>query len=421
MQIEKYKAKSVIRKSSPSLFAWSEVYLNPYQGCFHDCKYCDGKSEGYYMHNDYADRIRVKTNAPDLLEQFLRKRIFLPINREKTSTLVDFIPMQIRGHYRKQDYFNLFIGGGVCDVYQPAEKKIKITRKLLQIAFDYSLPVFILTKNTLALRDLDLFKKINENSYACVSFTITHTDEKIQKIFEPRASTTQERFEAIKKLRQEGIHSGIYFYPVLPFIGDTDENMTKIYHQAKSVDAEFVYCWGLTLKPGRSKDEFLDTIQSHFPELYPKYVQLYSNNDRYGNLDVNQFKIMRLTRPEVKGFKLGYNYGLRYCVKRYLPKGRIETNLRAAETLNKIALLKGNIIQEKSDNPALVQKLYQTAKFLETYQKDIKKIKKEDLNKLPISGEVKPYIIDFIERGSFLIEELEQKAYNNLLKLKKNE
>ncbi|MFX0151757.1 MAG: radical SAM protein, partial [Candidatus Hodarchaeota archaeon] len=269
MQIEKYKAKSVIRKSSPSLFAWSEVYLNPYQGCFHDCKYCDGKSEGYFMHDDYANRIRVKINAPDLLEQFLRKSNFLPIHREKTSTLVDFIPSQKRVQYQKQGYFILFIGGGVCDVYQPAEKKIKITRKLLQIAYDYSLPVFILTKNILVLRDLDLFKKINKDSYACVSFTITHTNEKIQKIFEPRASTTQERFNAIKKLRQEGIHSGIYFYPVLPFIGDTDKNMKEIYHQAKSVDSEFVYCCGLTLKPGRSKKEFLDTIQSHFPELHP--------------------------------------------------------------------------------------------------------------------------------------------------------
>jgi DNA repair photolyase len=416
MQIEKYKAKSVIRRSSPSLFAWSEVYLNPYQGCFHDCKYCDGKSEGYYMHDDYADRIRVKINAPDLLEQFLRKRNFLPIHREKTATLVDLIPSQERVHYLEQDYFILFIGGGVCDVYQPAEKKIKITRKLLQIACDYSLPVLILTKNILVLRDLDLFMKINKNSYACVSFTITHSDEKIQKIFEPQASTTQERFEAIKKLRQAGIHSGIYFYPVLPFIGDTNENMNKIYHQAKSVDAEFVYCWGLTLKPGRSKDEFLDTIQSHFPELYQKYVQLYSNNNRYGTLDVSEFKKLGLTWPELKGFKLGYELGLEYSAKRYIPKGRIETNLRASETLNKIAYLKGNIIQEKPDKPGLVQKLYQAAKFLETYQKDLNRIKKETFSKLPIPKEVKPYLANFIESGRNLLEELESKAYTNLLK-----
>lgn len=416
MRIEKYKAKSVIRKSSPSLFSWSEIYLNPYQGCFHDCKYCDGKSEGYYMHDDYADRIRVKTNAPKLLEQFLRKKNFLPIHRDKTSTLVDFIPSQNRVQYQKQDSFVLFIGGGVCDVYQPAEKKIKITRELLQIAYDYSIPVFILTKNILVLRDLDLFKKINKDSYACVCFTITLVEEKIQKIFEPRASTTQERFDAIKKLRQEGIHSGIYFYPVLPFIGDTDENMKEIYHQAKSVDSEFVYCWGLTLKPGRSKREFLDTIEMYFPNLYPKYVQLYSNNDRYGNLDVNQFKILGLTWPEVKGFKLGYECGLRYCAKRYIPKGRIETNLRTSETLNKIAYLKGNIIQENLAKPELIRKLYQAAKFLETYQKDLTKIKKENLSKLPISKEVKPYLIDFIERRRILLEELEQKAYNSLLK-----
>jgi DNA repair photolyase len=418
MKIENYSAKSVRRRSSPSLFAWSEVYLNPYQGCFHDCKYCDGKSEGYYMHEDYADRIRVKVNAPKLLEQFLRKKNFLPVHREKTSTLVDFIPSNERVQYQKQGYFILFIGGGVCDVYQPAEKKIGITRKLLQIAYDYSMPVFILTKNILVLRDLEIFKKINKDSYACVCFTITNVDEKIQKIFEPRASTTQERFDAIKKFRQEGIHSGIYFYPVLPFIGDTNVNMQEIYNQAKSVDSEFVYCWGLTLKPGRSKREFLNTIERHFPELYLKYVKLYNNNDRYGNLDVNQFKKMGLTWPEVKGFKLGYENDLGYCVKRYIPKGRIEINLRASETLIKIAHLKGNILQEYSSKPRLIRKLYEAARFLETYQQDITMIKKENCNKLPISKEVKPYLIDFIIRGSILLEELEQKAYNNLLKQK---
>jgi DNA repair photolyase len=274
MMIELYEAKSFIRTSTSGLFSWSEIYLNPYQGCYHDCKYCDGKSEGYYMHEDFSKRIRVKRNAPVLLEHYLRKKGFIPLRREKTSTLIDFIPSLKDSAQSNQPRKSiLFIGGGVCDVYQPAEEKARITRELLQIAYDYKFPVQILTKNQNVLRDLDLFKKINEDTYACCSFTITLANE-TQKIFEPTASTTQERFETIRTLREEGIHSGVYFYPVLPFIGDTDKNMQAIYEQSKRSRAEFVYCGGLTLKPGRNKKEFLQTIETYFPALLSEYEKV---------------------------------------------------------------------------------------------------------------------------------------------------
>lgn len=191
------------------------------------------------MHEDFAERIKVKANAPQLLEQYLRKNKFIPLRREKTSTLLDFAPA-LKKQVTQPAKFILFIGGGVCDVYQPAENETQMTRTLLGIAHDYKFPVCILTKNTLVLRDLDLLKKINKDSYACCSFTITLKDD-TQKIFEPNASTTKERFEAIKTLRDNGIHAGVYFYPVLPFIGDTNKNMQGIYDTAKKVKAEFVY------------------------------------------------------------------------------------------------------------------------------------------------------------------------------------
>ena len=170
MIIEEYEAKTLIRTSKPSLFSWAEVYLNPYQGCYHDCVYCDGKSEGYYMHDDFGTRIRVKKNAPELLENYIRKKGLFPVNREKTSTLVDYFPsLKKLADTRKIAKFVLFIGGGVCDVYQPAEKETRMTRKLLEIACDYKLPVFFLTKSNLIIRDLDLLKAINEESYACAN------------------------------------------------------------------------------------------------------------------------------------------------------------------------------------------------------------------------------------------------------------
>ncbi len=418
MIVEPYKAKSLIRTSTPSLFSWSEVYLNPYQGCYHDCKYCDGKSEGYYMHEDFADRIRVKINAPHFLEQYLRKKGFIPLHREKTSTLVDFIPsLKEKVRLTLPPKFVLHIGGGVCDVYQPAEAQVKITRALLRIVYDYQFPVIILTKNCNVLQDLDILKAINEDTYACVSFTITLTDENTQKIFEPRASTTQERFEAIKILRKEGIHAGVYFYPVLPFIGDTDENMQALYEEAKKAGAEFVYCWGLTLKPGRNKKEFLHTIERYFPSLLSKYQRLYSNNNKYGTVDPDQFKKMGLQQPEIKAFNLGYQYGLPYSAERYIPEGRIKTNLQVSEVLLKIAYVKGCILQDSKEVGALKK----AARFLETYQEDISGLEQDEICIL-FAKKVLPYIHGAVEESksknknkSKYLETLEERAYRTCL------
>jgi DNA repair photolyase len=405
--IEYYDAKSLMRTSTPSLFFWSEVYLNPYQGCYHNCVYCDGKAEGYYMHEDFAERIRVKRNAPKLLEAFFRKKGFIPINREQTSTLLDFIP-SAAPEIRQPGKFILFIGGGVCDVYQPAEIQVTITRKLLRIAHDYRFPVGILTKNVNVLRDLDLLKTINDESYASVSFTITLAEEKTQQIFEPRASTTQERFQAIKTLRKEGIHSGVYCYPVLPFIGDTNENLDTIYRTAKKRGAEFVYCGGLTLKPGRNKEEFLRTLERQFPSLLHQYKTLYGNDNKYGTPDSEQFAEMGVIRPEIAGYVHGYEHGIPYTSSRYIPEGRIASNLRLSEFLMKIAYLKTWILQ----SPHKVRSLHRAVAFLENFEDDITAISEKECRSLPFAKNVLFYIEDFLENGKDTsLEKLEKEAY----------
>ncbi|UCG03357.1 MAG: radical SAM protein [Candidatus Heimdallarchaeota archaeon] len=400
MIIEEYYAKTLMRNSSPSLFSWSEHYLNPYQGCYHDCQYCDGKSEVYHMHEDFGNRIRVKKNAPHLLERFLKKQGMV-----SGSTLEDHLKLEKKGPKPK---FILFIGGGVCDVYQPAEKQVKMTRTLLHLAYMYNVPVQILTKNTLVLRDLDLFKKINERTYAAVNFSITLADENAQEIFEPRASTTSERFKAIQKLREERIHSGVYFYPPLPFIGDTDENMNSIFQEAKKVGAEFVYVWSLTLKPGRNKEGFFRTIQKQYPHLLSKYRQLYGNNNKYGTLDHFQLKKFNLIYPEIKAYKFNHEFELPYTSRRYIPPGRIENNLRLAEILMRAAYVSLNIIQEKGET----YQLNKAAAFLETHPEDVYELDRSEFKKLNIPQAAHPYIIDFFLNGkSILLEELEKKAY----------
>ncbi|MHA1450882.1 MAG: radical SAM protein, partial [Candidatus Hodarchaeales archaeon] len=249
MIIEEITAKSLVKKTGIDDWWWTEASMNPYRGCYHDCVYCDGKSEGYYMHSDFGNRIQIKINSPALLENFLRKLGFSPVNRDKTSTLADFFPGSKASLLAKQPpKFILGIGGGVCDVYQPAERKMRVTRKLLEIARDYRFPVQLLTKSSLVLRDIDILSQL---PYANVSFSITLCDEKDRKIIEPRSSSTGERFEAMKTLIETGIHSGAFFLPILPWIGDTSDNLECLYSRAKDAGAEYAIPSGLTLKPGR--------------------------------------------------------------------------------------------------------------------------------------------------------------------------
>lgn len=144
MIVEEYAAKTLVMPSYPSLFAWMEYTLNPYQGCAHDCRYCDGKSEPYRMHADYGARIRVKRNAPELLERFLKNKGLRPAGVAQGSLF---------GPERPDAYFTLFIGGGVCDVYQPVEAEKRLMRRLLQLAYDYGVPVLVLTKSALVLKN----------------------------------------------------------------------------------------------------------------------------------------------------------------------------------------------------------------------------------------------------------------------------
>ncbi len=411
MIIEEYEAKSLVRTTKPSLFSWAEVYLNPYQGCYHDCVYCDGKAESYYMHDDFGTRIKVKKNAPELLEQFLKKKSFFPINREKTSTLVDYFPkLRDSANTKSKGKFVLFIGGGVCDTYQPAEKELGMTRKLLKIADDYRIPVCFLIKNDLVLKDLDLLKKINEETFASVSFTITLADEDSQKIFEPNASTTDERFEAIRLLRKEGIHSGVYCYPALPFIGDTEQNIETIYKRSKDVKAEFVYCLGLTLKPGRNKNQFMSTLEQYYPELYPKYKKLYGKEDKYGGIDRQVFDEFNLVWPEIRGYRYGYELGIDYTAKRYVPEGRIRSNLLTAELFYRLAYLKSFFIKSSKYER---RQLNEGANILNDYPTDINLLEKDQLVKIGLDKTVLPYIEEFLKEGkSNTLKELEKESYD---------
>lgn len=224
--------------------------MNLYRGCSHGCIYCDSRSKCYQMNHDFED-IEVKENALELLEAALRRK-------------------------RKR----CMIGtGAMTDPYLPLEKKLGYTRKALLLIEKYGFGVALQTKSDLVLRDLDILRQINEKTKAVVQMTLTTADEKLCRIIEPNVSTTNERFETLKALRDAGIPTVVWLCPVLPFINDTEENIRTILGMCVEAGVRGVLCFGmgLTLREG-NREYFYRQLDIHFPRLKERYIREYGNN-----------------------------------------------------------------------------------------------------------------------------------------------
>ncbi len=257
MLVKEIKAKSILRKAKkPDSWFLVNYGMNLYRGCSHNCAYCDGRSEGYYVEGEFGEEISVKINAIDILKKELdpkRKRI----------------PLK---HY--------FVGmvGGVGDSYQPLEEKYKLTRQALELFYENNFPVHILTKSTLIERDIDIIKKINEQNRAIVSFSFSSADDEISAIFEPGVPAPSERLKTLAKFKKEGIACGMYLMPVIPFTTDTPEVMEETIEKAKEINLDFIVFGGMTLKDGRQKEYFQKTLKENFPNLLPHYENIYLKN-----------------------------------------------------------------------------------------------------------------------------------------------
>lgn len=285
MQYECIKAKSLLSKKEILADGWFHINrsLNAYRGCEHGCVYCDGMSEYYHVDN-FTSHIRIKENAPEILRRELKKLGFSSQSELETETLWSFLPDEdaLRLAMRTPRRIVIGVCGGVSDGYQPAEREYRITQQILETLLDFQLPVMVLTKSNLVLRDIDILKEINKIAFANVVFTITLHDDEKRKIFEPKASSTYERYDALKEFRKAGIPGGVMATPIIPWIGTTYENIEGLVTEAKSADAEFIVLAGMTLKPGRQKDYFLSVVRKRFPEYYDKIKSAYANDNRYG-------------------------------------------------------------------------------------------------------------------------------------------
>jgi DNA repair photolyase len=284
MQYECIKARSLLSKPhvADSWFHMNRS-LNAFRGCEHGCVYCDGNSEYYHVDNFYS-HIRVKENAAEILRKELKKLGFTSKSELETETLWSFLDADDAKRIAEKVPRRLVIGvcGGVSDGFQPAERKHKVTYRILETLLDYNMPVFILTKSDLVLEYLDILKEVHERSFVNIVFTITCFDNEVQKVFEPNASTTSERFDALKEIRKAGLFGGVMATPIIPTIGDNIENMTRLVKATKTANGEFIQFGGMTLKPGRQKDYFMRVINRRYPENHDSIKRIYENNNTYG-------------------------------------------------------------------------------------------------------------------------------------------
>lgn len=283
MAVKEIEAKSILRKYK-KIDSWfvSRYGMNLYNGCVHNCSYCDGRAEKYQVEGDFGRDITVKTNAVEILDRELNpKRKRVPL---KKSFMI--------------------LGGGVCDCYQPVEKKYRLSREVLKLFEKYKFPVHVLTKSTLVSRDLDLISRINEQSRAVVSFSFSTVDEKLARQLEPGVPSPKERLETMSLFKKQGIACGMFLMPVVPFLTDSDQMMDQSLLAGIEAGIDFVIFGGMTLKKGRQNDHFLEVVQRYFPELKSKISGIYGWN-QWGQADAAYY-----TQLHARFYQIAKRYGL---------------------------------------------------------------------------------------------------------------
>ncbi|TSD04196.1 MAG: radical SAM protein [Parcubacteria group bacterium Athens0714_12] len=235
MKINTIQCKTLLTKSR---LPEADYCINPYVGCLHACVYCYARFMRRFTGHDepWGYFLDVKINAPEILARELTRK-------------------PKRG---------VVLLGSVTDAYQPVEQKYRLTRAILEILLQHDFPVSVLTKSNLVVRDLDLFKQFSKCE---VGLTITTTDQKIARNFEPHSSIPQQRIKALEILHRDGITTYAFIGPILPELTDLETIFAAIQGKVNFIMAE-----SLNMKCGNRQD-----IQDVLRKKYPSHLSLYQS------------------------------------------------------------------------------------------------------------------------------------------------
>jgi DNA repair photolyase len=237
------QAKGIVNKvDSPDVGMWYS--MNPYQGCEHGCTYCYARNAheywGYSAGLDFERKIIVKKNAPDLLRKFLMNPKW------------ECLPISLSGN---------------TDCYQPAERKFRITRQLIEVCREFNQPVGIITKNAGILRDKDILRDLAAKNLVSVLVSITSLDEPLRQLMEPRTTTARQRLRTIRELSETGVRTGVMLGPMIP--GLNEHEMQRIMKAASEAGATFSAYTFIRLN-GAIKLIFRDWLYKCFPDRADK-------------------------------------------------------------------------------------------------------------------------------------------------------
>ena len=228
----------IVRNQSPDIPF--ETSINPYRGCEHGCAYCYARPTHAYLDLspglDFETKLFAKTNAAELLRAAL----------SKPSYVCKPIAM-----------------GTNTDPYQPVERKLGVTRAIIQILSECHHPLSIVTKSWLVERDLDLLQPMAEQGLVSVSLSITTLDHELARRLEPRAASPARRLQTIKTLADAGVPVGVMFAPVIPFVNDAElEAVLKRAREAGAAAAGYV----ILRLPHEVKQLFREWMERHEPD-----------------------------------------------------------------------------------------------------------------------------------------------------------
>ncbi|MES2554643.1 MAG: PA0069 family radical SAM protein [Bacteroidota bacterium] len=254
--------KTIVNKlTSPDVGMYYS--LNPYQGCEHGCTYCYARPTheywGYSAGTDFERTILVKKNAPELLEETLRKKKW------------EVKPVSLSGN---------------TDCYQPCERTYGITRKLLEIFLKYRHPVSIITKNSLIERDLDVLTELSKLNLVHVLISMTSLNEELRRKLEPRTASCTRKLTTIERLSSQGIPVTAMLAPIIPAINDHE--LFALVKAVSERGASSVHYQVVRLN-GPNGEIFKNWLQHHYPDRAEKVIhQLEAlhggkvNDSRYG-------------------------------------------------------------------------------------------------------------------------------------------
>jgi DNA repair photolyase len=249
----------------PDNFTRSLYKIAPYRGCGHGCRYCDGRAERYYIEGDFERDIEIRHSIPERLADEL------PSVRE--SGMISF-------------------GSGVTDPYQPIEAIEKISGRCASLLAKSPkpLPALVMTKSYLPIRDLEAWSRVNERAGFVLLVSITSLDESLRTRMEPGASSFAERIKLLKAFKAAGCFTGVLAMPFLPGLSDSLESIRSLYSACIDSGVDFIMPGGLTLRPGRQKACYINTISEIDSALSELTINTYQE-DRLSGMSTHRTQV----------------------------------------------------------------------------------------------------------------------------------